>query len=146
MKGVHLLENKHAWIIRSLFPLQFNPSRNWLKLEDFPSFKFKFSEEYLIVPLFSHTSLWHGWLTQVWVFTHPGLINHVLSRTLGLLVSLRGDYGQASNASMSCTTLQVWMHKLQGDFCNSFHSKSTQLFQMYPQVSTDCTIHSECHS
>lgn len=52
MKDVHLLGNKHIWIIRSLLPLQFSPGRNWLKLADFPSFEFKFSGEYLIAPLF----------------------------------------------------------------------------------------------
>lgn len=65
MKDVHLLENKHIWIIRSLLPLQFNPSRNWLKLKDFPSFKLKFSGACLTVPPFLHISSCHGWLMQV---------------------------------------------------------------------------------
>lgn len=101
------------------FHFSFNSGSNQLKLTGVSSFKFKFSEECLIpiLLLSLHTSSCHGWLTQIWVFAHPGLINHVLSGILGLPVSVRGT----SNVEVSCTTLKtkLWMPNLQGEFCNS---------------------------
>lgn len=93
-----------------------------LNYQVFSSFKLKFSGEYLTAPsyFFTPTHATGGWPNCGFLST-PDLINRVLSSTLGLLISLRWDHGQASSVEVSCTALQrkLGMSNLQGKFCNS---------------------------